>query len=277
MLVYGECECFVMQMLYVCVFCASCGNSQCCVLHDLQFVNAGRGCNRRPYRRGILQSLSHNCFMLQTTQPTSGGAVTADSNCCANSVEPLHPQQWGPDLLLIMLPYYQLCNGKHCHCLQETHRANDRATPSIPGMVLVTECPHNKHGTSIFVRDSLKVNICEEDNVVFIAVELSGVVVHSVYQPPTEQFLLPPLGSRNIPHIVTGDFNNLNDGEAVDLLAESNNISLIHTATLLKAFNRAIWRIGYNPDLILASSNISNMCEKYVLDTIPHTQQSVSV
>ena len=40
MLVYGECECFVMQMLYVCVLCASCGSSQCCVLHDLQFVNA---------------------------------------------------------------------------------------------------------------------------------------------------------------------------------------------------------------------------------------------
>ena len=49
MLVYGECEWFVMQMLYVCVLCASCGSSQCCVLHDLQFVNAGRGCNRRPY------------------------------------------------------------------------------------------------------------------------------------------------------------------------------------------------------------------------------------
>ena len=48
---------------YVCVLCASCGSSQCCVLHDLQFVNAGRGCNRRPYRRGILQSLSHNCFI----------------------------------------------------------------------------------------------------------------------------------------------------------------------------------------------------------------------
>ena len=31
MLVYGECECFVMQMLYVCVLCASCGSSQCCV------------------------------------------------------------------------------------------------------------------------------------------------------------------------------------------------------------------------------------------------------
>ena len=52
MLVYGECECFVMQMLYVCVMCAS-----------LQFVNAGQECNRRPYSRGILQSRSQNCFI----------------------------------------------------------------------------------------------------------------------------------------------------------------------------------------------------------------------
>ena len=44
------------------------------VLHDLQFVNAGRGCNRRPYRRGILQSRSHNgiigsheCLLLLTS------------------------------------------------------------------------------------------------------------------------------------------------------------------------------------------------------------------
>ena len=63
MLVYGECECFVMHMLYVCVLCASCGSSKCFVLYDLQFINAGRGCNRRPYRRGILQSRPHNCFI----------------------------------------------------------------------------------------------------------------------------------------------------------------------------------------------------------------------
>ena len=61
MLVYGKC--FVMQMLNVCVLCAYCGSSQCCLLHHLQFVNAGRGCNRRPYRRGILQSRFHNCFI----------------------------------------------------------------------------------------------------------------------------------------------------------------------------------------------------------------------
>ena len=59
MLVYGKCECFVMQILYACVLCASCVSFQCCVLYDLQFVNAGRGCKMRPYGRGILQSRSY--------------------------------------------------------------------------------------------------------------------------------------------------------------------------------------------------------------------------
>ena len=33
MLVYGKCECFVMQMLYVCVLCASC--AVCCMTCSL--------------------------------------------------------------------------------------------------------------------------------------------------------------------------------------------------------------------------------------------------
>ena len=62
MLVYGKCECFVMDMLYVCVLCASCGSSQCCVLHDLQFVNTGQGC-----RAGLMTSFfSHECLRLFT-------------------------------------------------------------------------------------------------------------------------------------------------------------------------------------------------------------------
>ena len=147
-------------------------------------------------------------------------------------------------------------------------------------MALVAERPHNKHGSSVFVRDGLKVNnisVCEEDNVEFITVELPGVVVHSEYKPPAEQFLRSPLGNRNMPHIVIGDFNSHNtlwgytstdnDGEAVELWAESNNLSLIQNAMLPKSFNSAIWKKGYNPDLIFASSNISNMCEKSVLDT----------
>ena len=46
MLVYGKCECLVMQMLSVYVLCAT-----------VAVLNAGRGCNRRPYRRGIITVL----------------------------------------------------------------------------------------------------------------------------------------------------------------------------------------------------------------------------
>ena len=41
---HGKHECFVMQMMYVCVLCASCSSSQCCILHDLWFVHAGQEC-----------------------------------------------------------------------------------------------------------------------------------------------------------------------------------------------------------------------------------------
>ena len=56
---YGKCKCFVMSMLYICVLCVSCGSSQCYVLYDLRFVNAGRGCKNGPYRRGIIHSRTH--------------------------------------------------------------------------------------------------------------------------------------------------------------------------------------------------------------------------
>ena len=93
----------------------------------------------------------------------------------------------------------------------------------------------HKHGSSVFVRDGLKVNsisVCEKENVEFITVELPGVVVHSLYKPPPEPFLLLPLGQRIKPHIVIGDFNNHStlwvytttdsDGEVVEQWADSN-------------------------------------------------------
>ena len=42
--------------------------------------------------------LENGYHRFQTTQPTRGGAVTADSSCCANCVESPRPQKWGPDL-----------------------------------------------------------------------------------------------------------------------------------------------------------------------------------
>ena len=112
--------------------------------------------------------------------------------------------------------------------------------------------------------------------------ELPGVIVHSLYKPPPEPFLLPPLGRRIKPHIIIGDFNSHStfwgytttdsDREAVDQWEYSNRLSLIHKAKLPKSFNSAIWKKGYNPDLIFVSSNILDMCEKSVLDPISRTQ-----
>ena len=63
-----------------------------------------------------------------------------------------------------------MCKEQHCHCLclQETHRSKGQARSRIPGMALVAERPHNKHGSPVFIRDGLKViniSVCEGENV----------------------------------------------------------------------------------------------------------------
>ena len=42
-----------------------------------------------------------NLGSLQSTQPTSDGAETAVTNCCANCLETSRPQHWVPDLLFL--------------------------------------------------------------------------------------------------------------------------------------------------------------------------------
>ena len=105
-----------------------------------------------------------------------------------------------------------------------------------------------------------------------------------MYKPPPEHFRLPALGQSNKPHIVIGDFNSHStlwgyittnsDRESVEQWADSNSLSLIHNAKLPKSFNSAIWKKGYNPDLMFVSSNILDMCGKSVLHPIPRTQHS---
>ena len=79
----------------------------------------------------------------------------------------------------------------------------------ITGMTLVEERPHDKYGSAIFIRDHLKVKkiyVTAENYVEVITVELPDVVEHSVYKPPSEQTLIPPLGHRNLPQIVIDHF-----------------------------------------------------------------------
>ena len=45
-----------------------------------------------------------------------------------------------------------------------------------------------------------------------------------------------------------------------------------HTQHEIDEIIPAIWKKGYNTDLIFVSVNISDMCEKSVLDNIPRTQ-----
>ena len=126
-----------------------------------------------------------------------------------------------------------------------------------------------------------------DGNVKRVTVVMPGVAVHSVYKPPHDQFTLPALGYRNMPHIVTGDFNshstswgyNVTDenGEAVEKWAELCNLTIVHNAKLPKSFNSARWKKGYNPALIFAAEKIANVGEKSIMDPNPHTHLLICV
>ena len=107
----------------------------------------------------------------------------------------------------------EMCQRDRCHCLclQEIHRSADSFRPKIAGMSLVAESPHKKYGSAILIRDDLKVekiSVRTLGTVELLTIVMPGVVVHSVYKPPNDQFELPALGRRNFPHIVIRDFNN---------------------------------------------------------------------
>ena len=122
----------------------------------------------------------------------------------------------------------EMCKRKCCHCLclQEIHRPTNLLRPKIAGMSLVAECPHNKYGSAILIRDDLKVdNVYErvQGTVELITIVISGVGVHSVYKSPNDQFAIPALGHKDLSHIVIRDFNRQwgydttdNNGETVE-------------------------------------------------------------
>ena len=111
-----------------------------------------------------------------------------------------------------------------------------------------------------------------------ITVELSGVVIHSMYKPPPEPFRLPALGQSNKPHIVIGDFNSHSTLLGINHNTQSRRIRgvmgglkqpVTHTQhEIPKSFNCEIWKKGYNSDLIFVPSNISDRCDISVLDPI---------
>ena len=108
---------------------------------------------------------------------------------------------------------------------------------------------------NVNLTDSFDVTVA--NHVEVITAEIPDVVVHSVYKPPSEQFVFSSLGHRSLPQIVIGDFNSHNtiwgydatdnNGVAIVQWAESNSLTLIHDAKLPKSFNSARWKKGYTP------------------------------
>ena len=56
------------------------------------------------------------------------------------------------------------------------------------------------YGSAILIRDDLrveKISVRTLGTVELLTIVMPGVVVHSVYKPPNDQFQLPALGHRN--------------------------------------------------------------------------------
>ena len=129
-------------------------------------------------------------------------------------------------------------------------------------MVHATERPHRQYGSAIFVKANSVLeatSVSEDDDIQVLSVELSSVVVTSIYKPPA----IAPNGAIR---------ETNKDGEAVEESMDTNQLSLIHNPKLPSSFHSARWRCGYNPDLAAVTGNIVGLCEKIVLISIPASQ-----
>ena len=184
-------------------------------------------------------------------------------------------------LQLLKLPYHHRCARESVviACVSKKHTNLPR--PTIAGMLLVVERPHNKYGSAILIQNDLKVNKIYErvqGTVEIITIVMPGVVVHSVYKPPNDPFVLPALGHRNLPYIVIDDFNShsttwgytstYNEEEAVEQWPDSCDFTLLHYTKLPKSFNSARWKKRYNPDLIASQTCVRS--RSWTIYTTPH-------
>ena len=183
----------------------------------------------------------------------------------------------------------EVCKQHQCNvlCLQETHRSSRHNRPVVPGMDLIAEIPHEKHGSAIYVRSGSSVISTTTNNnngIECLSAHLEGITITSVYKPPGVPFV--PAGQMvqsGMPsQVFIGDFNSHStawgynntyvDGECVQKWAEANHLRLVHDPKLPASFYSGRWKRGYNPDLIFGSDTIAEGCVKTILDPVPHTQ-----
>lgn len=168
--------------------------------------------------------------------------------------------------------------------MQEIHPDKDNMRLKIKGMKMAIKRPHKKYGSSIFVRDNLKIlskSRTETNDIEILTVELTNCAVPSIYKLPNIPFkFTKPIHFENQKtKIVISDFNSHNNiwgynetNEEVEKWAKANNLTLVHDTKLPSSFNSGRWRRGYNPDIIFVSGNIKQQCKKKVETPIVNFQ-----
>ena len=89
----------------------------------------------------------------------------------------------------------ELCKQHHCNilCLQETHQTSRHNRPKVPGMDVVAEIPHQKHGSAIYVRSGSPIITSTTSNnsnrIKCLSAQLEGISVTLVYKHPGVLFV----------------------------------------------------------------------------------------
>ena len=145
-------------------------------------------------------------------------------------------------------------------------------------MVIVTERPHRQYGSAIFVNANPVIeatSVSDDDNIEILTVELSNVVITSVYKPPTTNFKFPQAVPRihNKPQIIIGDFNSHStiwgyrdtnkDGEAVEEWIDINQLRLVHDTKLPSSFHSIVpdGDVAIILHLAIVTNNIAGLCQ----------------
>ena len=126
-------------------------------------------------------------------------------------------------------------------CLQETHK--ELTLPDIPGMHLIIHQGSPVHGSAIYAREKAIITNSENlsiNGLEILRVETKGLNIVAVYKPPPTPFQWPQNVRQRLKKatVVLGDFNSHNtmwgyaenneDGEAVELWATNEDLSLLY-------------------------------------------------
>lgn len=108
----------------------------------------------------------------------------------------------------------ELCRSTRCDilCVQETHRDTSQSRPQVPGLTLIAEICHPKHGNAVFAAPGVSIVSINKHTslnaIEVITVETDNCPVTSLYKPPGTpfQFDAPDNFSNQATKIVIGDF-----------------------------------------------------------------------